>query len=42
MTAPYLWPVSVKRLVLTTCALLVVVAYTMLCGGLTALVALFM
>ena len=42
MTALYLWPVSIKRLVLTTSALFVVVAYTMLCGGLTALVAVFM
>jgi hypothetical protein len=40
VTAPYLWPVRIKRLVLTTSVLLVVVAYTMLCGGLTALVAL--
>ena len=42
MTAPYLWPVSIKRLVLTTSVLFVAVAYTMLCGALTALVALFM
>jgi len=42
MTTPYLWPVNIKRLVLTTSVLFVVVAYTMLCGGLTALAALFM
>jgi len=41
MTAPYLWPVSVKRMVLLMSALLVVVAYTMLCGSLMAVVALF-
>lgn len=42
MTAPYLWPATIKRLVLTTSVLFIVVAYTMFCGGLTTLVALFM
>ncbi len=41
MVSPHLWPRSVKRIVLVSAALLVVIAYATLCSGLFALAMLF-
>jgi hypothetical protein len=41
MIAPHLWPRSVKRVVLVSATLLVVIAYATLCSGLFALAVLF-
>ena len=41
MVSPHLWPRSVKRIVLVSATLLVVVAYATLCSGLFALAMLF-
>ena len=41
MVSPHLWPRSVKRIVLVSATLLVVIAYLTFCSGLFALAMLF-